>query len=392
MQPIIPQQPKEQIVYNRNNPFLASISDNRRLNGRGSAKDTRHIVMNIEGSGFEYSAGDSLGVYPKNQMSDVHAIMRILGLTGEELVSLKGWEDPISVEIALTNHLSLSCPTRKMLALLNDKVTDAEEKKRLKELLHPEASEDIKNFLADRHFIDLLEEFPSARPNAQELVDRMRKLRPRLYSIASSSTLYSNEIHLTVGVVRYQSNGRDRTGVCSTYLGDRAPLNKRAIPVFLAKSHFGLPDNDSVDIIMIGPGTGIAPFRGFLQERMGRGATGRNWLFFGDQHYKTDFLYGDEMEKFHNDGVLNKLSLAWSRDQDQKVYVQDKMRESAAELWSWLQNGAYLYVCGDARRMARDVELMLVEMAMEFGRMTEMEGRNWLRYLRKDKRYQRDVY
>jgi len=224
-------------------------------------------------------------------------------------------------------------------------------------------------------------------------VDHLRKLMPRLYSIASSPKVSPDGIHLTVAIVRYQTNGRERVGVCSTFMADRVVVGDTPVPAFVSHSHFGLPeDHAEKDVIMIGPGTGIAPFRAFVQERAAVGAKGRNWVFFGDQHSATDFLYEDEWNDYQSKGQVTRLDLAWSRDQEQKVYVQDKMRENAKELWSWIQNGAYFYVCGDAKRMAKDVDQALHDIIAEQGAMPIEKAAEYVKQLKKDKRYQRDVY
>lgn len=377
--------------YNKNNPFSARLTENTRLNREGSAKDTRHFVVDIEGSGLVYTCGDSLGVYPSNGKADVEAVLSALSATGDEPVVLPRTETAITLREALRAKLSLASPTRKSLMAFA-KRAKGEEKARLETLLADENKESAAAFLAEREFIDLLEEFPSAKFTAEDFALGLRKLMPRLYSIASSPVVYPQEIHLTVAVVRYETNSRERSGVCSTFLSDRVPLNNSCLPVFVTKSHFGLPEDESTPIIMVGPGTGIAPFRAFLQERVQKNATGKNWLFFGDQHESTDYLYGDEFEKMKADGQLDRLDLAWSRDQNQKVYVQDKMLESGATLWEWIQAGAYFYVCGDAKRMAKDVDAALHKIAQEHGGLGEEESAAFFKQLKKDKRYQRDVY
>ena len=226
----------------------------------------------------------------------------------------------------------------------------------------------------------------------QELVDHMRRLMPRLYSIASSPKVYPTEIHLTVAVVRYTTNQRERVGVCSSFLADRVQVGTTLTPVFVSHSHFGPPEDQSKDCIMVGPGTGIAPFRAFVQDRIAGGAAGRNWVFFGDQKQATDFLYSEEWTEYATKGQVARLDLAWSRDQLHKIYVQDKMRESAAELWSWIRGGAYFYVCGDAKRMAKDVDLALHEIIAQQGGLDAAAAADYVKQLKKDKRYQRDVY
>ena len=298
----------------------------------------------------------------------------------------------ISLREALTTKLSLSGPTKKILETLAAKATDAGEKVRLAALLAPGAEEVREAFLGQREYIDLLEEFPGVKLLPQELVDHLRRLMPRLYSIASSPVLHPGQVHLTVAPVRYESNGRRRYGVCSTFLSDRVIRRKTLIPVFVAASHFGLPDDPAKDIIMVGPGTGVAPFRAFVQERVATKAPGRNWLFFGDQHQKTDFLYGDEWKRFLAEGKMARVDLAFSRDQAHKIYVQDRIRENAAELWAWLKGGAIFYVCGDAHRMAKDVDAALHDVIVQQGGMDAAAAVEYVKQLKKDKRYQRDVY
>ena len=299
---------------------------------------------------------------------------------------------PVSLREALTSKLSLAGPTKKILDTLAAKATEAKEQAQLTALLAPGAEELRESFLGQREFIDLLEEFPSGKLAPQEFVDQLRRLMPRLYSIASSPLVYPGQVHLTVAPVRYESNGRRRYGVCSTFLADRVTRRKTPIPVFIAESHFGLPADPSRDIIMVGPGTGVAPFRAFVQERVATNAAGRNWLFFGDQHQATDYLYGDEWKRLLAEGRMARVDLAFSRDQPQKIYVQDRMRESAAELWAWIKAGAYFYVCGDAHRMAKDVDAALQQIVVGQGGLEAAAAADYVKLMKKEKRYQRDVY
>ncbi|MEN9841025.1 MAG: hypothetical protein RL376_825 [Verrucomicrobiota bacterium] len=380
--------------FTKENPFPARITENRLLNKPGSAKETRHFVISLNGSDLTYKAGDSLGVYPTNRASDVGEIIDRLHASGDELVSpaMLKLPAPITLREALSHRLALGGPTAKIIGTLHAKATDATEKARLEALLKPEAKDQLTQFLDEREYVDLLAEFPSARLSAQEFVDHQRKLMPRLYSIASSSRIYPREIHLTVAVVRYTTNHRERHGVCSTFMADRVVLGETPTPVFVSNSHFGPPEDGSTDCIMVGPGTGIAPFRAFVQDRVASGATGRNWVFFGDQKSNTDFLYQEEWENYLAEGKLSRLDLAWSRDQGVKVYVQDKMRANAAELWAWLQKGASFFVCGDAKRMAKDVDQALHDIISEQGGMPIEKAQEYVKQLKKDKRYQRDVY
>jgi sulfite reductase (NADPH) flavoprotein alpha-component len=381
-------------AYSKDQPFLAKITENRLLNKPGSAKETRHLVVALAGSGLHYKAGDSLGVFPTNRASEVEEILRRLGATGDEPVSpvMLKLASPISLREALASRLALAKPTRRALEVLAAKATDAGERAKLDGLLAPESKDVLTAYLEQREFVDLLAEFPSARPTPQEFVDQLRKLMPRLYSVASSAKVFPTEVHLTLAVVRYKTNGRERVGVCSTFLADRAPIGAAIVPVFVSPSHFGPPADGAKDCIMVGPGTGIAPFRAFVQERGATGATGRNWLFFGDQRQGTDFLYEEEWKQYLARGQLTRIDTAFSRDQLLKVYVQDRMRENAAELWAWLQGGAHFYVCGDAKRMAKDVDTALHNIVAEQGNFTPTQAADYVKQLKKDGRYQRDVY
>ncbi|HYP15617.1 MAG TPA: sulfite reductase subunit alpha [Opitutus sp.] len=381
-------------TYTKDHPFPARLVENRLLTKPGSAKETRHFVVSIAGSGLHYKAGDSLGVFPTNRPADVDEIIRLLGASGDELVSPAMLKLPnaISLREALMSRLSIAGPTAKLVGTLAGKATNADEKAKLAGLLAPESKEVLASFLEQREYVDLLAEFPSARLTPQELVDHQRKLMPRLYSIASSPKVFPTEIHLTIAVVRYETNRRERVGVCSSFLADRVQVGTTPTPVFVSHSHFGPPEDSSRDAIMVGPGTGIAPFRAFMQDRVASGATGRNWVFFGDQHRATDFLYEDEWTAWQEKGQLTRFDTAFSRDQVNKVYVQDRMREHAAELWQWISNGGYFFVCGDAKRMAKDVDVALHDIVAQQGRMEAAAAADYVKQMKKDKRYQRDVY
>ncbi len=387
-------EPAPTSAFNKDHPFPAHLTENRLLNKPGSHKETRHLVVDIAGSGLTYKVGDSLGVFPTNRPSEVDEILQRLGASGNELVSpaLLKLADPIPLREALGSRLALAKPTRKFVEALAAKVTGEGDRTRLAALLAPEAKDQLAGWLEDREFVDLLAEFPSARLSPQELVDYMRKLMPRLYSIASSPKPHPTEVHLTVAVVRYETNHRSRVGVTSTFLADRAALKTTPVPVFVSDSHFGVPADHSKDIIMVGPGTGIAPFRAFMQERVATKATGRNWVFFGDQHRATDFLYEEEWLAWQKAGALNRLDLAFSRDQLTKVYVQDRMRENSAELWSWIHGGAHFYVCGDAKRMAKDVDIALHDVIIQHGNLDAAAAAAYVKQMKKDHRYLRDVY
>lgn len=380
------------VTYDKNNPFTASLVERRRLSAPNGQKETSHFSVSLKGSGLTYTCGDSLGVFPTNNPKSVDAFLKAARLTGEESVLIPKDTAPLTLRDAVTRRLALNGPTYKFVQLLHDRATDPAQKAALAERIAEADPEKKKAWLADREFVDLLEENPSATITAQEFVENLRRLMPRLYSISSSPAKYPDEIHLTVAVVRYETNGRSREGVCSTYLADRARLNQPDLPVFVANSHFGLPPDDTIPVIMVGPGTGVAPFRSFVMDRATRGAKGRNWLFFGDQRRASDFLYESEWNEWVASGALTRLDLAFSRDQEKKIYVQDRMRENGAELWKWIAAGAYFYVCGDAKRMAKDVDAALHEIIAQHGGMTPEAAIEFVKQLKKDNRYQRDVY
>ena len=381
-------------IYSKDQPFPALVTENRLLTKPGSAKETRHFIVSLASSGLHYKAGDSLGIFPSNRPSEVGELLRLLGASGDELVRppMLKLTEPIPLREALSSRLALAGPTEKFLRTLAANATNSDEKARLTGLLAPESKAVLATFLAQREFVDLLVEFPSARLTPQELVDHQRRLMPRLYSIASSPKLFPAEVHLTVAVVRYESNHRERFGVCSTFLAERVAVGTTPMPVFVSHSHFGPPDDGATDMIMVGPGTGIAPFRAFVQDRVASGASGRNWIFFGDQHRATDFLYEEEWAEWSAKGHLARIDTAFSRDQVRKVYVQDRMREHAAEIWKWIKGGAYFYVCGDARRMAKDVDVTLHDIIAEQGGMDPAAAAEYVKQMRKTRRYQRDVY
>jgi len=381
-------------TFSKDNPFPARLTENRLLNRPGSAKDTRHFVVDLGDSGLTYKAGDSLGVFPTNHPDLVAEVLQRLHATGDEPVNpaMLKLMAPIPLREALTSRLALAGPTKKILETLAAHTPDPTEKEKIAGLLAPEAKEQLAAYLAEREYVDLLAEFPHARLSPQVFVDHLRKLMPRLYSIASSGKVHPTQVHLTVAVVRYETNGRPRHGVCSTFLADRAAVNETAVPVFVSHSHFAPPDDGARDVIMVGPGTGVAPFRAFMQERVATGATGRNWLFFGDQRRATDFLYEEEWLAWQQQGKLARLDVAFSRDQAEKIYVQDRMRQAGAELWAWLQGGACFYVCGDAKRMAKDVDAALHEIIAQHGGMDAAAATEFVKQLKKDHRYMRDVY
>jgi sulfite reductase (NADPH) flavoprotein alpha-component len=373
-------------AWSRSNPFAAKLIINRRLNGPASAKDTRLIGFDLTGSGLTYSVGDSLGVYAENCPQQVVRLLQLLGFDGTEPVGV-GMGNAVPLFEAMLRHFSITKPSDAMLQLLADAATDEQHQRQLREMLDGDGAPD------GTEIQDLLELFPSARPEVQAFAAAMSILQPRLYSISSSLAAHPNQVHLTVGAVRYTNpRGRSCHGVASTFVADRL-LPGRAARIFVQPAHgFALPADPNTPIIMIGPGTGIAPFRAFLQHRAVTNATGRNWLFFGDQTADHDFLYRDEINAMLASGLLTRLDVAFSRDQTQKVYVQHRMFENAAEIWAWIQNGAHVYVCGDAKRMAKDVDDALKQIAVDVGRLSPEQAKQFLRQLVDDRRYQRDVY
>ncbi|SEN72011.1 sulfite reductase (NADPH) flavoprotein alpha-component [Mesobacillus persicus] len=375
-------------TYSRTNPFHAKVLKNIDLNREGSSKETRHIELSLKGSGLAYGPGDCLGILPENNPQLVESLMKEMNWNAEEAVTINKQGDTLPLKEALTTYFEITLLTKKILQQAAG-LTDNEE---LQNLVAVENVDQLKAYIDGRDFLDLLREFGPWKASAQELVSLLRKMPPRLYSIASSLAANPDEVHLTIGAVRYTAHGRERKGVCSVQCAERLPVGE-TLPVFIqTNKHFYLPESQDTDIIMVGPGTGIAPFRSFIQERAVNEAKGRSWLFFGDQHSTTDFLYQDELEAYQKDGVLTKLDAAFSRDTDQKVYVQHKMFEHSKELFEWLNNGAYFYVCGDKQYMAKDVHNTLITIFENEGNMTHEEAEAYLTDMQKQKRYQRDVY
>jgi sulfite reductase (NADPH) flavoprotein alpha-component len=374
-------------LYNRNNPFPARLRTNRPLNAPGSAKDTRHLEIALEGSGLDYEVGDALGVLPANCPQLAADILQALDCDGEESVKNPQGQET-SLRVALLRDYQITQIPPALLQAFAERTHDPN----FTRLLDPAHKAELERYLFGREVIDLLLEFPLVKLSPAEFLAGLRKLQPRLYSISSSPKAHPGEVHLTVAVVRYESRGRQRKGVCSTFFAERAAA-ETPVPVFVQSSHgFRLPSNGDTPIIMVGPGTGIAPFRAFLEERRAIGATGRNWLFFGDQHEAADFLYRDQLESLRAAGILTHLDTAFSRDQAEKIYVQNRMIEKAPELWAWLEEGAHVYVCGDAKRMAKDVDAALHGILQTAGGKTKEQAAEYVLKLKQEKRYQRDVY
>ena len=375
-------------AYSRTNPFPGRLLASRKLTLDGSEKDTRHYEICLRGSGLAYEVGDALGLMPANSPELVQEILIALGFDGEEgVTSHDGTEK--SIRLALTHDFQIRAPHKEFLAAIAQR--DAANTF-LRDLLDPNIRTELDQYLYGREIIDFLLDSPKLGFTPGEFVKLLRKLQPRLYSIASSLKAHPEQVHLTVDTLRYDAHGRKRHGVSSTFLADRVTDATR-LPVFIQTAkHFRLPEKRERPVIMVGPGTGIAPFRAFLQERQATGAGGGNWLFFGAQKSATDFFYREELEALQASGCLTRLDLAFSRDQSEKVYVQTRMKENAAELFKWLEDGAHFYVCGDAKRMAKDVDASLHAVIREAGGRTEDQAKEYVAIMKKDKRYQRDVY
>lgn len=380
--------PKNKPTFSRTNPFQAKVLKNVNLNGAGSNKETRHIELSLKGSGLTYNPGDALGVFPENDPELVDSLLAEMKWDPEMPVIISKQGDTLPLKEALTTHFEITLLTKKIL----QKAAELTENEELKKLVLPENVNLLKEYIYGRDLLDLLHDFGPWNAGAQEIVSLLRKMPPRLYSIASSLNAHPEEVHLTIGAVRYSSHGRDRKGVCSVQCAERTKEGD-TLPVFVQPNkHFHLPESHETDIIMVGPGTGIAPFRSFIEERAVNKASGRTWLFFGDQHAATDFLYKEELEQYQKDGVLTRLDTAFSRDSEQKVYVQHKMLENSKELYSWLENGACFYVCGDKEHMAKDVHNALIDVIEKEGAMSREEAESFVNSLQKEGRYQRDVY
>ena len=369
--------------YTKEAPLTASLAVNQKITGRDSEKDVRHIEIDLGDSGLRYQPGDALGVWYQNDPALVKELVELLWLKGDEPVTVEG--KTLSLAAALQWHFELTVNTGNIV----ENYATLTRSETLLPLVGDKAQ--LQHYAATTPIVDMVR-FSPAQLDAQALVDLLRPLTPRLYSIASSQAEVESEVHVTVGVVRYEIEGRARAGGASSFLADRVE-EEGEVRVFIEHNdNFRLPANPQTPVIMIGPGTGIAPFRAFMQQRAADGAEGKNWLFFGNPHFTEDFLYQVEWQRYVKEGVLSRIDLAWSRDQKEKVYVQDKLRQQGAELWRWINDGAHIYVCGDANRMAKDVEQALLEVIAEFGGMDIEAADEFLSELRIERRYQRDVY
>jgi sulfite reductase (NADPH) flavoprotein alpha-component len=370
-------------AFNKQQPFVAELSVNQKITGRTSTKDVRHIEISLANSGLTYQPGDALGVYFQNDPAIVQAILTATGIAPTSVVSLDATGE-VTIERALIDSLELTQSYPSFL----EKYASSTGNSELQKIAADKTA--AREFLATRQTLDVILQYPGSL-TAQQLADSLRKQQPRLYSIASSQAEVGEEVHLTVGVVRYDAFGASHLGGASGYLAERLAEGDNVRVFVEHNDNFRLPDHDT-PVIMVGPGTGIAPFRAFLQERDNAGATGQNWLFFGNPHFTQDFLYQVELQDYLKRGVLAKLDVAFSRDQAQKVYVQDKLLAKGAEVWNWLQQGAHLYICGDGSKMARDVHEALVQIAVNHGGLSADDAAEYFEQLRESKRYQKDVY
>jgi sulfite reductase (NADPH) flavoprotein alpha-component len=373
--------------YTRSNPFPGKLVVNRRLSTPESEKDTRHFEIDLKGWGLSFEVGDSLAVYPTNDPELVGEIIHAIGAKGDELVTAAKTKK--GLREALLRDFSITQPTPKFLRAITERANSST---LLKDLMHAGRKEDLDRYLWGMEVIDFLNEHPSAKFSPEEFVGLLTKLQPRLYSVASSLRAFPDQVHFIVDVIRYESHGRERKGVCSSFMAERA--ENAPVPVYPSSAkHFHLPENVDLPIIMIGPGTGVAPFRAFLQERHALGAKGKNWLFFGAQRESCDYAYKEDFDQFKRDGFLTRLDCAWSRDQAHKVYVQHRLLENGPEIWKWIDGeGAQFFVCGDARRMAKDVDAALRKIVQQQGGKSVEQANEYVEKLKSDKRYKRDVY
>lgn len=378
--------PAVESAYSRTNPFKAEVLENLNLNGRGSNKETRHLELSLEGSGLTYEPGDSLGVYPENDPELVDLILEATNWDANQKVTVN--KEDVTLKEALSKKLEITVLTKPLI----EKAAQLSSNKDLKALVAPEKIDELKAYIDGRDLLDLLRDFGPWDVSAQDFVAILRKMPARLYSISSSLAANPEEVHLTIGAVRYEAHGRKRKGVASILTAERLQPGD-TLPVYVQNNqNFKLPENPDTPIIMVGPGTGVAPFRAFMQEREEIGAEGKSWMFFGDQHFVTDFLYQTEWQKWLKDGVLTKMDVAFSRDTEEKVYVQHRMLEHSKELFEWLEEGAVVYICGDEKHMAHDVHNTLIDIIEKEGGLSREKAEEYLAEMQQTKRYQRDVY
>ena len=413
--------------WSAKNPYMTNITENYILNGEGSKKETRHIVFELGDSGLDYKVGDALGVLSENPPHVVEEIIELQGWDPEQMVTTHNGER--TLYDALKKDFEVHMAGKKFVQSLSEKVVSSGMKISVKivsrtrgqnswnlssdELTPPGLAQNvpsddptekvaailgdekaIEDYLWTRDYVDIMREF-DVKYSPEEFFELISRLKPRLYSIASSHDAHPGYVELTVGIVRFSYHGRERGGLCTQFMADEIGTSGKKVGVFMSPTKsFVLPEDKSTDIIMVGPGTGIAPFRAFMEQRVFDGGDGRNWLFFGDQSAKTEFYYKDEIESWIDQGHLYKFTTAWSRDQEEKIYVQHRLKEHGAEVWQWFENGAYFYICGDKTYMAKDVHRALIEIAMEHGGMSEEDATHFIEktMMKEQKRYLRDVY
>ncbi|PIE40759.1 MAG: sulfite reductase subunit alpha [Gammaproteobacteria bacterium] len=375
---------KPKSKYNRQNPLLAELITKKVITGEGSSKEICHFEFSLGDSGEQYEAGDAVYIVPFNREDLVAEVLQALSASGDETVS--GNDKPLRA--LLSEDLEIRTPSKELLAALSERGNNSE----LTALVNADNNEALADFLWGKDVVDLLNACPDAGLSIEEFVSLSKPLAGRAYSISSSIHKHQNQVHLTIGSVRYHTQGRDHYGVCSTFLADVAQVGDKVKCYFAPNKNFAVPDDKNLPMIMVGPGTGIAPFRAFLEEREVTNAAGENWLFFGDRNAASDFIYEDEIRAWQESGLLTRLDLAFSRDQEQKIYVQDRMLENGAELYAWLEKGAYFYICGDAYRMAKDVDAALHQLIEQHGNKSADEAIEYVNALKKQKRYVRDVY
>lgn len=377
---------KTKSKFNRQNPLLAEVVGKKAVTHKDSSKEIFHYEFSLAGSGESYNAGDALNVIPQNRPDLVAELLTVLDADATQTQPYNGEEHPLGE--LLTEQLEIRTPSKDLILALAERAGDDE----FSQLVQANDNTALNDFLWGKDIVDLLKLYPAAQFSVAEFIGLAKPLAPRAYSISSSIKHHPEEVHLTIGNVRYNSNDRDHNGVCSTFLSDIANTGDKVKCFFSPNKNFAVPADPEAPMIMVGPGTGIAPFRAFLEERLATGAKGDNWLFFGDRNGATDFIYQDEIEAMQKDGILTRLDLAFSRDQAEKIYVQDRMRENGAELFNWLERGGYFFVCGDAFRMAKDVDKALHAVIAEHGKVTAEEAETYVNKLKKEKRYVRDVY
>ncbi len=378
--------PKQKSKFGRKNPLQATLKHKRVLNKEGSSKEIVHYELSLEGSGEFYKAGDALNVIPQNQPNLVNAFLEHFKFTGDEKPSWNG--ENYSLREIFTRYLDVRTPSKEFVKALAESASDH----KVLEMIANDDSSALNDFLWGKDILDLLRGYPNVTLSLAEILSLLKPIAPRAYSISSSLNKHNDEVHLTIGSVRYDSGERQYNGTCSTWLADLVAEGDKVPCYFAPNKNFAVPEDDSAPMIMVGPGTGIAPFRAFLEEREVQASPGDNWLIFGDRNSATDYIYQEELEALESKGVLTRLDLAFSRDQEEKIYVQDKMREHGAEMFEWFERGGYFFVCGDAYYMAKDVDKALHDIVEVHGNRSAEEAKEYINQLKKQKRYVRDVY